>query len=115
MLMNMCFNHSLFSQVECFVIGNYVASVIFPLASGVLKKPKNLSVQSGGGGGAGGAPEAARLGVRASQQLVHLPERQHEEPDPQSLRTPPQQRPRPTGARITLIALSGTLYLPWLC
>lgn len=38
--MNMCFNHSLFSQVECFVIGNYVAFVIFPLASGVLKKTK---------------------------------------------------------------------------
>lgn len=52
--------------------------------------PKTKSVQSGGGWGAGGASEAAWLRVWASQQLVYLPERQHEEPDPQSLRTSPQ-------------------------
>lgn len=54
---------------------------------------------AGRGRGAGGAPEDARLCVRPSQQLVHLLEGQHEEPDTQSLWAPPEQRPRPAGER----------------
>lgn len=58
-----------------------------------------MSFQSGGGRGAGGASEAARLCVWAGQQLVHLTEGQHEEPDTQSLWKPSQQRPWPTGLK----------------
>lgn len=73
-------------------------------------KEKTLPVPAGRGGGAGGAPEAARFRVRASQQLVHLLERQHEEPDPQSLWSPPQQRPRPTGVLRCIFSTTTKLY-----
>lgn len=82
----------------CFFFQQLLPSLLI-LVSGIFKNKIKICVQSGGGGGAGGASEAARLCVRAGKQLVHLPERQHEEPDPEPLRTPSQQRSRPTGVQ----------------